>query len=150
MSERVARLRKQSLDARPTISTERAELLTEFYRQHLGPVSAPVHRALAFRYLMEHKAVCINEGELIVQSLESLDYLNDPEAYAKKEQLKAMRICADVLIRFAERHAEKAQALAEQETDPQRKQELERIAAVCSYVPAHPPDRTSVILRHES
>ena len=30
MSQRVARLRQQSLDARPTISTERAELMTEF------------------------------------------------------------------------------------------------------------------------
>ena len=55
MSERVARLRQQSLEARPTISTERAELMTEFYQQNLGPlslakdqglVSAPVRRAL--------------------------------------------------------------------------------------------------------
>ena len=30
MSERVARLRQTSLDARPTISTERAELMTQF------------------------------------------------------------------------------------------------------------------------
>ena len=249
MSERVARLRRQSLDAVPTISTERAELLTEFYRQNLGLVSAPVRRALAFQYLMEHKTVCINEGELIVgekgpapkatptypelcchsledldvlnsrekisfavspqarqvyqdtiipfwqgkslrdllfremteewkaayesgvftefmeqrspghtvlddkiyrkgffdfkadiqRSLESLDYLNDPEAYNKQEQLKAMSICADALIRFAERYAEKARELARQETDPQRKQELEHIAEVCSHVPAHAP-----------
>ena len=66
MSERVARLRQQSLDARPTISTERAELMTEFYRQNRELMSTPVKRALAFRYLMEHKAICINEGELIV------------------------------------------------------------------------------------
>jgi formate C-acetyltransferase len=254
MSERVARLRQQSLDAIPTISTERAELMTEFYRQDLGPVSAPVRRALAFQYLMEHKTICIHEiciheGDLIVgekgpapkaaptcpelcchtledldilnsrekisfavslqarqvyqetiipfwrgktmrelifgemteewktayeagiftefmeqrspghtvlddkiyhkgfldfkrdiqQSLQSLDYLNDPEAYNKQEQLKAMNICADALIRFAERHAEKAKELAQQETDPQRKKELERIVEVCSYVPAHAP-----------
>ena len=251
MTERVARLRQQSLDARPTISTERAELLTEFYRQNAGHglMSAPMRRALAFQYLMEHKTICINEGEFIVgekgpapkatptypelcchsledldilnsrekisfavseparrvyqdtiipfwqgksmrdlifqemteewkaayeagiftefmeqrspghtvlddkiyhkglldfkadiqRSLDSLDYLNDPEAYSKQEQLKAMDICADALIRFAERHAEKAQELAQQETDPQRKQELERIAEVCSHVPAHAP-----------
>ena len=66
MSDRVARLRRQSLDARPTISTERAELMTEFYRQDLGPVSAPLRRALAFQFLMEHETICINEGELIV------------------------------------------------------------------------------------
>ena len=252
MTERVARLRQQSLDARPTISTERAELMTEFYRQNAGHglMSAPMRRALAFQYLMEHKTICINEGEFIVgekgpapkatptypelcchsledldilnsrekisfavseparrvyqdtiipfwqgksmrdliffqemtdkwkaayeagiftefmeqrspghtvlddkiyhkglldfkadiqRSLDSLDYLNDPEAYSKQEQLKAMDICADALIRFAERHAEKAQELAQQETDPQRKQELERIAEVCSHVPAHAP-----------
>jgi formate C-acetyltransferase len=75
----------------------------------------------------------------IQDSLQSLDYLNDPEAYSKQEQLKAMRICADALIRFAERHAEKARELAQQEADPQRKQELERIAEVCSHIPAYAP-----------
>jgi len=249
ISERVARLRQQSLDAVPSISSERAELLTEFYQQNLGLMSAPVRRALAFRYLMEHKTICINEGELIVgekgpvpkaaptypelcchsledldilnsrekisfavtpqvrkvyeetiipfwrektmrelifqemteewkaayeagvftefmeqrspghtvlddkiyrkgvldfkqdiqQSLQNLDHLNDPEAYDKQEQLKAMSICADALIRFAQRHAEKARELAQQETDPQRKKELERIAEICSHVPAHAP-----------
>ena len=249
MSTRVARLRQQSLDAIPTLSTERAKLLTEFYRQNLGLVSAPVHRALAFKYLMEHKTICINAGELIIgekgpapkavptypelcchsledldilnsrekisfavstqarqvyeetiipfwrgktmrelifqemteewkgayeagvftefmeqrspghtvlddkiyhkgildfkrdiqQSLQNLDYLNDPEAYDKQEQLKAMLICVDALILFAERHVEKTRELAQQETDPQRKQELEHIAEVCSHVPAHAP-----------
>jgi pyruvate formate-lyase/glycerol dehydratase family glycyl radical enzyme len=248
-SERVARLRKQSIDAIPSISTERAELMTAFYRQDSGLVSAPVRRALAFQYLLEHKAICINEGELIVgekgpapkaaptypelcchsledldilnsrekisfaispearqvyqetiipfwrgktmreliflemtdewraayeagvftefmeqrspghtvlddkiyhkgfidfkrdiqRSLERLDFFNDPEAYDKQEQLKAMNICADALIRFAERHSEKARELARHEPDPGRKQELERIAEVCSHVPAHAP-----------
>jgi len=41
MSERVARLRKESLDAKPVISTERAELMTEFYQQNTGLMSAP-------------------------------------------------------------------------------------------------------------
>lgn len=75
----------------------------------------------------------------IQESLGRIDYLNDPEAYNKQEQLKAMSICADAIIRFAERHAEKARELAEKETDPQRKKELERIAGVCSRVPAHAP-----------
>ena len=70
-----------------------------------------------------------------------LDYLNDPEAYAKQEELKAMRICADALIRFAERHAEKARELAAQEADPQRKAELERIAEVCTPRPGPRPPR---------
>jgi len=65
-SERVARLRQQSLDAVPTLSAERARLMTDFYRQEMGLVSTPVRRALSFRYLLEHKTVCINDGELII------------------------------------------------------------------------------------
>ena len=65
MNERVAKLRQASLDAVPTISTERAELITDFYAS-APMVSTPVLRAMAFKYLMEHKTVCINEGELIV------------------------------------------------------------------------------------
>ena len=66
MSERVARLRQQSLEAQPTLSTERAELMTAFYQQDLGPVSAPVRRALAVQHLMEHQTIYIGEGELLV------------------------------------------------------------------------------------
>jgi formate C-acetyltransferase len=75
----------------------------------------------------------------IRRSLDSLDWMNDPQAYARQEELKAMLICADAIIRFAERHAEKARKLATGESDPQRKAELERIAEVCSHVPAHAP-----------
>jgi formate C-acetyltransferase len=97
ISERVARLRQQSLDAIPTISTERAELMTEFYRHDVALASAPVRRALAFQYLMEHKTIYIGDGELIVgekgpapkatptypelccHSLQDLDILNSRE-----------------------------------------------------------------------
>ena len=250
MNERVKKLREQSVETHPYISSERAELMTQFYQSGAAwRESIPVTRALAFRHLMEHKTVYIGDGELIVgekghapkatptypelcchtlsdldilnsrektsfavspevrkvyaetiipfwqgrtmrerifremtdewkatyeaglftefmeqrspghtvlddkiyrkgmldfqqdiqRSLDGLDYLNDPTAYAKQEQLKAMRICADALIRFAERHAEKAREMVKQESDPQRKTELERIAQVCSHVPAHAP-----------
>jgi pyruvate formate-lyase/glycerol dehydratase family glycyl radical enzyme len=66
MNDRTARLRRESLDAVPTISCERALLMTEFYREHLGRHSAPVLRALAFRFLCERKAIHIGDGELIV------------------------------------------------------------------------------------
>jgi len=249
VTNRVARLRTQSLEAVPSISTERAELMTAFYKQAGNPASAPMRRARAFQYMMEHRTICLNEGELIVgekghapkaaptypelcchtqgdleildtrekipfrvsedarriytdeiipfwqgktmrelifqemtdawkdayaagiftefmeqrgpghttlddkiydrgmldftrdvaQQLEVLDYLNDPEAYAKQEQLKAMAIAADSIIRLAERHAAKALALTETEADPERRQELLQIAEVCSWVPAHAP-----------
>jgi formate C-acetyltransferase len=249
MSERVSRLRRQSLAAVPAISTERAELMTAFYKQHTELMSAPLRRALAFHYLMEHKAIYIGEQELIVgekgpapkatptypelcchslqdldildsrekvsfkvspparkvyeetiipfwqgksmrdlifhemtdewkaayeagiftefmeqrspghtvlddkiyrkgmlefqqdieASLQNLDYLNDPQAYHKREQLNAMHIVAAAIILFAGRHAEKARQLAQQEADPSRKAELGHIAEVCSHVPAHAP-----------
>ena len=66
MTERVAWLRQQSLDAVSSISSERAELMTEFYQENSGLMSAPVRRALAFLYLMEHMTICLNAGELIV------------------------------------------------------------------------------------
>ena len=50
-----------------------------------------------------------------------------------------MSICADAIIRFAERHAESALEIAERESDPQRHEELKRIADVCSHVPKHAP-----------
>jgi hypothetical protein len=46
MSERVARLRQRSLDAVPTLSPERATLMTRFYQEHTARMSAPVERAL--------------------------------------------------------------------------------------------------------
>ena len=40
--------------------------MTEAYRLHDGLLSAPMRRALAFRYVMEHQTIVIGEGELIV------------------------------------------------------------------------------------
>lgn len=66
ITARVRKLRQQSLEAVETLSGERAELLTAFYQQTNGFLSIPVQRALAFAYLMEHKSLVINDGELIV------------------------------------------------------------------------------------
>ncbi len=66
MNERTTRLRQKSLDARPAISPERAEILTAFYRENEGKHSAPVMRALAFHRLCERKTIHIGAGELIV------------------------------------------------------------------------------------
>ncbi|MGA2462286.1 MAG: trans-4-hydroxy-L-proline dehydratase [Candidatus Bathyarchaeia archaeon] len=248
MNERVRRLRQVSLDTRSHISTERAEIMTGFYRSSLEP-SAPVRRALAFKQLMESKTIWIGQDELIVgergpapkatytypelcchsledlrilndrkkisfavndearrtyeqkiipfwrgrtmrdmifsemteewkaaynagvytefmeqrapghtvlddkiyrrgfldfkadieKSLQNLDFDDDPAAYPKQKELEAMSICCDVIVRFAERHAERARGMTKHETDPNRRKELERIAEVCSHVPAHAP-----------
>jgi formate C-acetyltransferase len=71
--------------------------------------------------------------------LAALDFLNDPDAYTRQEELKAMRICAQALICFGERYAEEATRQAQAESDPLRRAELEKIAAVCSHVPGHAP-----------
>jgi len=249
MTQRVARLRQQSLEAIPAISTERAELMTQFYQQTTELGSAPVRRALALQYLLEHKTIYLGQDELIVgekgpqpkatptypelcchslddldildsrakisfavspqarqvytetiipfwqgrsmrellfsqmteewtaayaagiytefmeqrspghtvlddkiyhkgffefkediqDTSQALDYLNDPEAYAKQQELQAMQISADALIMFAQRHAQQALTQAQQETDSGRKSELERIAQVCARVPARAP-----------
>jgi len=250
MNKRVTKLREQSVRTKPYISTERAELVTEFYQSDTPIcVSVPVCRALAFQHVMENKTICINEGELIVgergpapkatptypelcchdmedlriinerektsfivsenvkriykekiipfwrgktmrdrvfdamsqdwyrafsagiftefmeqrapghailddkiyhrgmldfkkaiiKNREKLDYLKDPCAYEKDQEYRAMDICADAVIAFARRHADKAMELAEVESDPVRREELQRIADVCSHVPAHAP-----------
>jgi trans-4-hydroxy-L-proline dehydratase len=250
MNERVSKLRKQSVETRPYISTERAELLTEFYKSDI-PLreSVVVTRALSFKHIMENKTICINDGELIVgergpapkatptypelccHSLEDLrilnsrertpfivseevreiysdsiipfwvgktirekvfgamdekwhqafeagvftefmeqrapghailddkiyhrgmldfkcdieenrkklDYFNDRCAYEKDQEYQAMNICADAVIIFARRYADKVKELAQQESNPIRRSELEKIAEVCTHVPANAP-----------
>jgi trans-4-hydroxy-L-proline dehydratase len=67
ISQRVKKLRDQSLNAAEKISEERALLITQFYKSDESrELSAPVKRAMAFEYLLKNKKICINEGELIV------------------------------------------------------------------------------------
>jgi formate C-acetyltransferase len=57
----------------------------------------------------------------------------------KREELKGMRIACDAVILFAERHAELAEEMAENEENPTRKAELKEIASVCRWVPRYAP-----------
>jgi len=66
MNDRVQRLRKQSLDTHPSVSIERAVLLTEFYRENIGKYPQPVLRAKAYYHLCANKTVYIGDEELIV------------------------------------------------------------------------------------
>ena len=75
----------------------------------------------------------------IEKKISELDYIYDPEATDKQQELEAMAISCDAAILFAERHAELAEKMAAKETNPQRKAELEKIADVCHWVPAHAP-----------
>ncbi len=67
MNERISKLRQQSVETKPFISSERAELVTAFYQSGVAMrFSAPVARAMTLKYIMEHKAICVNDNELIV------------------------------------------------------------------------------------
>jgi trans-4-hydroxy-L-proline dehydratase len=98
MNERISILRDQSTRTRPSISSERARLVTAFYKSGVAANERiPVQRALCFRYILQNKTICINPGELIVgergpephatptypeiclHSLDDLDILNTRE-----------------------------------------------------------------------
>ena len=67
ITDRVRRLRHESLSAVNNLSHERARLVTEFYRDHLPPDEAvPVQRAMCLAYILENKQLYIGEGELIM------------------------------------------------------------------------------------
>jgi len=259
LSERVKKLRNQSLNAVEKISAERALLITQFYKSdEARELSPPVKRAKAFEYLLRNKKICINEGELIVgergpapketptypeislhslqdleilnsrekvffmvddevksiyeneiipywkgksnrdrimslmnadwlnaynagvftefqeqrapghtvlgyrmfrkgfldvkeeikESIKSLDFFNDNDALDKLEELKAMDIACDTIIMYAQRHVECIEKLAYDETNPERKQELLKMAKICRKVPAHAPETVHEMLQH--
>jgi formate C-acetyltransferase len=108
-----------------------AGLFTEFMEQR-----APGHTALDGKI---YRIGMLDFKRQINDHLAALDYLNDPEATDKAEELKAMDISCDAVILFAERHAELAEAMAGRERDPLRAAELRKIAEVCRRVPAHAP-----------
>ncbi|MFZ3044475.1 MAG: trans-4-hydroxy-L-proline dehydratase [Desulfatirhabdiaceae bacterium] len=249
MNERIDRLRRASLNAKPSISPERALLVTEFYQSHSGQYSIPVMRAKCFYHLCEHKTIFIGPDELIVgergpfpkavptypeltchsvadlkilnsrpkisdrvdpsciesyrktvipywhnrslrdrlfeelpkewhdayaagiftefmeqrapghtvlddkiyrkgmldfkadiaAAIANLDFTSDSTAFERREALKSMNIACDAVIRFAERHAELAENMAQIESPDTRKAELLKIADACRHVPANPP-----------
>ena len=234
--------------AEPSLSSERAMLLTEFYLENEGLHPVPILRALAFQHVCEHKTIWIGADELIVgergprpkavptfpeltcHSLQDLRILDarektryrvpdecfddyesviipfwtqrslrgqlfdslpdewhrlyaagvftefmeqrapghavlddkiyrrglkemkgdiavaltglddrDPETPVRRDTLRSMKIACDAMIRFAERHAELAEEMADTASDPDRRRELLRIAEVCRRVPAEAP-----------
>ncbi len=108
-----------------------AGVFTEFMEQR-----AAGHTAMDGK--MYHEGL-LDVKRRIEDRISRLDYIYDPEATDKQQELEAMAISCDAAILFAERHAELAEKLASEEQDAQRKKELEKIADVCHWVPAHAP-----------
>jgi formate C-acetyltransferase len=119
MNNRINKLRTQSRGAIPYLSLERALLLTKFYKNGAAhKFSAPIARAKAFKYLMENKKICINEGELILgergpepkatptypevccHSLQDLDILNTREKISFKVSEEVKQKTKEIIIAF--------------------------------------------------
>lgn len=66
MNDRIKRLRKQSFEAEPSLSIERALIETEFYKENYGKYPIPVLRALNFLEICKRKTIYIGADELIV------------------------------------------------------------------------------------
>lgn len=108
-----------------------AGVYTEFMEQR-----APGHTALDGKI---YKKGMLDFKKEIAEHLASLDYMNDPGATDKADELKAMDISCDAAIVFAERHAQLAEEKAKREKNPKRVEELKKIAEVCRWVPANAP-----------
>ncbi len=121
MNDRIKKLRDQSINAENKISDERAVLMTEFYQNDKGrEVSSAVKRAQSFKYILENKEICINEGELIVgergpapkatstypeiciHSLKDLEILNSREKVGFKVDNTTRKIYEKDIIPFWE------------------------------------------------
>jgi trans-4-hydroxy-L-proline dehydratase len=109
-----------------------AGIFTEFMEQR-----APGHTVAGDKIYKKGMLDILTDIE---QASGKLDFLNDPKAFAKSEELKAMRIAAETIIMFAIRHAEKLEELAGTEINPDRQNELLRMAQICRNVPANAPE----------
>ncbi len=108
-----------------------AGIFTEFMEQR-----APGHTVLGT--LLYTKGLLGLKAD-VEHALAALDFCNDPRAYEKQQELKAMVICADAVIGYAQRHAALADTLAAREKDPDRRAELKAISRICRHVPGNPP-----------
>ena len=108
-----------------------AGVFTEFMEQR-----AAGHTAMDGK--MYHRGL-LDVKRRIKEKIASLDYINDPIATDRQQELEAMAISCDAAILLAERHAELAEKMAATEQEPQRHAELLQIAEVCHHVPAHAP-----------
>jgi trans-4-hydroxy-L-proline dehydratase len=108
-----------------------AGIFTEFMEQR-----APGHTCLDGKI---YRKGMLDFKREIENEIFRLDYFNDAEATEKEEQLKAMSISCDAIILLAERHAAKAVEMSGIETNPDRKEELLKIAEICRWVPANAP-----------
>ncbi len=117
-----------------------AGIFTEFMEQR-----APGHTVAGYKIFQKGMLDIIED---IKESMASLDWVNDPQAFDKMEELKGMMIVANAIVMFANRHADKLEELAAVEKDPTRQTELKDMACICRRVPAHAPQTFHEVLQH--
>ncbi|MBA4321194.1 MAG: formate C-acetyltransferase/glycerol dehydratase family glycyl radical enzyme [Odoribacter sp.] len=117
-----------------------AGVFTEFQEQR-----APGHTVLGYKMF---KTGFLQLKDEIRNSLSLLDFRNDPLAFEKQEELKAMEIASDAIIMYAGRHADELEKQAALETDGNRRKELRKMASVCRKVPAGKPETIHEMLQH--
>ena len=90
-----------------------------------------------FDAILEEIDQLMDETEAKLQGNPSPELLS---LYEKLPMWEAMQTVLEAMITYANRYARLARIMAEAfESDPQRKEELLRIAEVCDHVPAKPP-----------
>ena len=72
------------------------------------------------------------------EKMAALDPLSPVDNMEKRPFLEAIVIACDAIVLWAQRHAKLAAEMAEKETDPVRKLELQDIAERCAWVPENP------------
>ncbi len=122
------------------LAAYKAGIFTEFQEQR-----APGHTVLGYK--MFHTGFLDLRRE-IADAVASLDFRDDPQAYDRNEELKAMDIACEAIIMYAGRHADALETLAAGEKDAGRRRELEQMAAICRRVPAHAPRTFHEMLQH--
>ena len=73
-----------------------------------------------------------------LEKMAALDPLSPVDNMEKLPFLEAIVIACDAIVLWAQRHAKLAAEMAEKETDPVRKLELQDIAERCAWVPENP------------
>jgi formate C-acetyltransferase len=122
------------------LTAYKAGMFTEFMEQR-----APGHTVADGKI---YKKGMLDFKADIKNSINKLDYYNDPDFYGKREQLTAMDITCDAIISFAKRHADKLDELAEKESGSYRKKELQELADICRHVPANAPQNFHEALQY--
>ena len=117
-----------------------AGVFTEFQEQR-----APGHTVLGKKMFNRGVLQLLDE---IALAKNQIDVQNDPDSYDKLQELEAMKIVAQAIIKYAERHALVLMQMAASEKNTQRQNELIEMARICKKVPAYKPESVHEMLQH--